>query len=146
MPAAKAVADRRPGNCPKPDSVSRRVAVAIGFDPAGNHADPRPEPTAWIKPESEPDVRLHLEPKSETDPKDHPEADAKTVANPNVESLPDLRLCGVPQRLAEHGPAGGRLNHDHRHSFHAQQVGDHYLLQGRHHSGLHENVDCRLRR
>jgi hypothetical protein len=145
MPLANAAADRRPGNAPNPDPVIQHIAVAIGFGQAGNHPDPRSEPTAWIKPKSKPDVRLDLEPKAK------PEADAETVAkavaNSDFESLPDADGRCVTERLAKYGPAGGRPDNHYRHELHAQQVGGCCLLPGRQqHSLLDENAHCRVQR
>ena len=63
MPAAKPVADRRPRNGTKPDSVIQRVANAIGFEQTWKYAYARSDPKAWIEPKSKPDVRLDVQPK-----------------------------------------------------------------------------------
>jgi hypothetical protein len=150
MPLAKAAPHRRPGDAPEPDSFVQR-AVAIRIGQAWNLTDPRSEPTAWIKPKSEPDVRLDFEPRSEAkpeaEPKAEPEAEPEAQPNSNSKSLPDLDLERVAQRLAEHCAASGGPDHDHRHQLHAQQDSDCFLLQGRQqHRLLDEDSHRRVQR
>ena len=91
MPAAKAVADRRPGNAPQPDAVIQHIAIAIaiGFGHAANVTDPWKNTKARIKPHTELDSWLDLEPKPEAEPQAQPKANAAAIANSNAESLPD---------------------------------------------------------
>jgi hypothetical protein len=149
VPAAKAVADRRPGNAPQPDAVIQHIAIAIaiGFGHAANVTDPWKNTKARIKPHTELDSWLDLEPKPEAEPQAQPKANAAAIANSNAESLPDADGRCVAERLAEHGPARGRPDHDHRDELHAQQVRDRCVLQGRKHDCLlDEDCHCGVQR
>ena len=111
MPVAKTAADRHPGFGSRPDAI--RQPVRISFRQAWHRTNPWANPHAWVKPNGEPDA----EPKSEADPQAQPEA--KGVANPNLESLPDLDFNCVAQRLAEHGTYRRRHRHGYGYALHA---------------------------
>jgi hypothetical protein len=136
MPFAKTIAYRRPGDAPQPDPLVKRIAIAIAISvgQAANDADPWKNPKAGIKPNPDLDAWLDLEPKSEAQPQAQPKTQpqAEPVANSDVESLPDIDHRGVAHCLAEHSPHRGRHRHDYGHQLHAQQVGNHHLLQGQH--------------
>jgi hypothetical protein len=146
MPLAKAAADRRPRLSPQPDTVVKRatIAIAVGFGQAANDTDPWSNPKARVKPHDQPDVQPdlqpHFEPGSQTNPKPEGDPDATAIAiaiaiataiaHADVESVPHADGSCIAERLAEHCPAGGRRDHDHRDELHAQQVGDGRVLQG----------------